>query len=200
MTLPVLATLPVAGRCSPRSCRIKMTEARTLELARRRLLHILEDDPRNALASCAAEDPLGLTTRAAALADDEGFLYDPSDLMVDGYVHIVREPQLLRDVQGWLDGPFLKLSADIARECPSPALVDALTRALGIDEERVEVWVDHFRTLALNDRRDVLALLRAGSKSFRKLCPGRAIDLKADVVAAHRIYSIFRGLMVRTMA
>lgn len=176
-----------------------MSEALTLELARQRILTLLEENPRQALAACAAEDPLHLTARAATTADDEGYLYDPSDLMVDAYVQLVREPEALRDLPTWFLGPFRALTEGFAREAPSPALSAALGRALGLDDERVEVWSERFRELSLSDRRDVLALLRGGSPTFRGVYPGRTFDLKRDIVEVQRTFSIYRSLLARTL-
>lgn len=174
-----------------------MSEAHALELARRRILTLLDENPRQALAACAAEDPLHLCARAATTADDEGHLYDPSDLMVDAYVQLVREPAALRDLPTWLTGPFRELTEVFAREAPSPALCAALCRALGLDEQSVEDWAERFRELSLPDRRDVLALLRGGSPSFREVYPGRTFDLKRDIVAVQRTFSIYRSLLAR---
>jgi len=176
-----------------------MSEAHALELARRRILTLLEENPRHALAACAAEDPLHLRARAATTADDEGYLYDPSDLMVDAYVQLLRQSEALRDLPTWLMGPFRALTVDFAREAPSPALVVALGRALGLDDDRVEAWSERFRELSLPDRRDVLALLRGGSPSFREVYPGRTFDLKRDIVQVQRTFSIYRSLLSRTL-
>lgn len=176
-----------------------MTEAHSLEVARRRMLSILEEDPRRALAGFAAEDPLRIQARGALFADDHGLLFDPSDLMIDGYVLLVKSPDLIDDLPGWLERGFCDLVDGFGRELPSPALCGALGRALGLDDELVETWVDHFRALSLHDRRDLCALLRAGSKSFRAILPGRTFDMKRDLMAVHRAYSIFTALLARTV-
>jgi hypothetical protein len=176
-----------------------MSEAHALEVARQRILNLIEENPRQALAACAAEDPLHLRARAATTGDDEGHLYDPSDLMVDAYVLLLRQPAALRDVPTWLMGPFRALTEELARETPSPALAAALGRALGLDDERVESWSERFRELTLVDRRDVLALLRGGSPSFREVYPGRTFDLKRDIVEVQRTFSVYRSLLSRTL-
>jgi len=176
-----------------------MDETPTLALARRHLLHLLEENPRHALAACAAEDPLRVQSRAAERADDEGLLYDPGDVMVDAYVALVREPGALADLEGWFRGPFKDLTEQFGSEPLSPALTAALGKALGLADDRVEAWVELFRGLALPDRRDVLALLRGCSPSFRAVYPGRAYDLREDALAVHRAYSLYRALLTRTL-
>jgi hypothetical protein len=96
-------------------------------------------------------------------------------------------------------GPFRALNEEFAREVPSPALCTALGRALGLAEERVERWTERFRELALTDRRDVLALLRGGSPSFREVYPGRTFDLKRDIVEVQRTFSVYRALLTRAL-
>jgi len=176
-----------------------MSDSQTLEKARRRVVALIEQDPRRALAACAAEDPLRLKERGAVLADDEGLLFDPSDLMIDSYVMLVREPEVLADLPGWLIGPFRTLTDDFAQDLPSPTLAAALCRALGIEDKDVEAWVNHFRALPMHDRRDVLALIRGGSPTFRSVYSGRTFDLRRDVIEVHRTFSLFRSLLSRTM-
>ena len=179
---------------------LQTEDTRSLALARRHIQGLLEDDPQHALAACAAEDPLRVQARAAVRADDEGLIYDPSDVMVDAYVALVREPGALADLDGWFRGPFKELTEQVAAEPVSPALSAALGRALGVADERVEAWVELFRSLALPDRRDVLALLRACSPSFREVYGGRAFDLRKDTLAVHRAYSLYRALLTRVLA
>lgn len=176
-----------------------MSETRALDLARRSILRWLEEEPRRALAACVAEDPLRLAARAATTGDDEGLLLDPSDAMVDAYLALVREPAALRDLPAWLLGPFREVVLACARDASGAGLVDALGRALGLDEQRVERWSAHFRTLGLPERRDVLALLRGGSATFRELYPGRTFDLKRDIAAVQRTFSLFRALLARAL-
>ncbi|MEZ6016234.1 MAG: hypothetical protein R3F49_14030 [Planctomycetota bacterium] len=176
-----------------------MSEVHAIEAARRRMHALLDEQPQHALAAFAAEDPLNLVGRGAALADDEGHLLDPSDLMIEAYVQIVRAPKALLDLPGWLMFSLPALIVEVAREGPGDRITAALGRAVGIAEDQVETWAEEFRLLSLPDRRDVLALLRGGSRSFREVYPGRTFDLKRDIVEAQRTFSIFRSLLNRTL-
>jgi hypothetical protein len=175
-----------------------MSEVQALEKARRRMATLLSEQPRDALAAMAAEDPLNLRGRGAQAGDDEGRLLDPGDLMIDGYVHIARKPAVLDDLTGWLVLDLPRLVQQLAQEPPSAALTDAIGRAVGIEDEDVEAWAGHFRALSLHDRRDVLALLRGGSDTFRAVYPGRAFHFKRDIIEVQRTFSIFRALIKRT--
>lgn len=159
------------------------------------MLAILDDHPDEALAAFAAEDPLGLVARAAEAADDEGLLLDPGDLMIDAYVELTRARKHVVALEPWLEQRFPQLVAAFGRDPLGPALTRALARALGLDDDRVERWADAFRALDVHDRRAVLALVRAGSQSFRAVYPGRAFDLRRDLVEVPLAYSVLRALL-----
>lgn len=172
-----------------------MDESPALDLIRRRMLAVLAEEPRRALEAFAVEDPLELRERAAAAADDDGHLVDPADAAMDGYVALVREPSVLERLSVWLDRDYPAVVAGLAKERPSAALCDALERSLGLEPRSALRWLEGFRELALPERRDVIALMRTGSRVIRELLPGRMLNPKRDEILVRRAYGTLRELI-----
>ena len=166
-----------------------MPENNALAVIQRKMKRTLRESPEAAFETFVGEDPLDLRTRAALVADDDGFLLDPADAADDGYVVLERDPRSLEDVERWLRDVFPGLVVELARDAPSPRLVAAMVGALGLEEPSVARWIVAFRDYPVHDRREVLALLRSGSKRFRELYPGAILHPGRDGLRVSRAYA-----------